>query len=52
MTVTAVLLLAILLVIAGGGIFLYRVLLAIRELLEQINSKLPSAGLITSLLSI
>ena len=52
MTLTAVLLGAILLAIACGGIFLYRILVAIKELLEQINGKLPSSGLITSLLSI
>ena len=52
MTLTAALLGAILLVIVGGGIFVYRALLAIVRLLEQINGKLPSPGLITSLLSI
>jgi hypothetical protein len=52
MTLTVVLLGAILLAIVGGGIFLYRVLVAIRALLEQINGKLPSSGLITSLLPI
>jgi hypothetical protein len=52
MTLTAALLGAILLVIAGGGIFVYRALLAIVKLLEQINEKIPSSGLITSLLSI
>ena len=52
MILTAVLLGAILLVLAGGGIFLYRVLAAIKELLEKINGKLPESGLITSLLSI
>ena len=52
MTLTAALLGAILLVIIGGGIFLYQVLVAIKKLLEQINGKLPSSGIITSLLSI
>ena len=52
MTLTAVLLGAILLAIVGGGVFVYRALLAIVRLLEQINGKLPSSGLITSLLSI
>ncbi len=59
MTVTAALLGATLLVIACGGIFVYRALLAIVRLLEQINrqleqinGKLPSSGLLTSLLSI
>ncbi len=42
---------AVLLVIIGGGIFLYRVLVAIRNLLEEINRKLPSSPLLTSLLS-
>jgi hypothetical protein len=41
MTLTAALLGAILLVIIGGGILLYRALLAIVRLLEQINGKLP-----------
>ena len=35
-----------------GGIFLYRVLVAIRNLLEEINRKLPSSPLLTTLLSI
>ncbi len=52
MTMTAALLGAILVVIVCGGIFLYRALLAIVKLLEQINEKLPSSGLISSLLSI
>ena len=59
MTLTAALLGAILLVVACGGIFVYRALLAIVRLLEQINRQLmqingniPSSGLITSLLSI
>ena len=52
MTLTVALLGAILLVLAGGGIFVYRALLAIVRLLEQINGKLPSSGFITSLLSI
>ncbi len=52
MTLTAALLGAILLVMIGGGILIYRALLAIVRLLEQINGKLPSSGLITSLLSI
>ena len=51
-TVTAVLLGAILLVIICGGIFLYRVLVAIRNLLEEINRKLPSSPLLTTLLSL
>jgi len=52
MTLTAVLLGATLLVIVCGGIFLYRVLVAIRKLLEEINGKLPSSPLLTKLLSI
>jgi len=52
MTLTAALLGAILLIIVCGGIFIYRALVAIVRLLEQINGKLPSSGLITSLLSI
>jgi hypothetical protein len=52
MTLTAALLGAVLLVLVCGGIFIYRALLAIVRSLEQINGKLPSAGLITSLLSI
>ena len=52
MTLTAALLGAILLVMICGGIFVYRALLAIVRLLEQINGKLPSSGLISSLLSI
>ena len=52
MTLTAVLLGAILLVIVCGGIFLYRLLVAIRKLLEEINGKLPSSRLLTKLLSI
>jgi len=52
MTLTAALLSTILLAIVGGGIFVYRALLAIVRLLEQINGKLPSSGIITSLLSI
>jgi len=52
MTLTAVLLGAILLVIVCGGIFLYRLLVAIRKLLEEINGKLPSSPLLTKLLSI
>ena len=52
MTVTAVLLALILLVLVGGGIFLYRVLFTIAILLEQINGKLPSSPLLKSLLSI
>ena len=47
----AALLGAILLVIVCGGIFLYRVLVAIRNLLEEINRKLPSSPLLTTLLS-
>jgi hypothetical protein len=52
MILTAVLLGAILVAIVGGGIFLYRALLAVVRLLEQINGKLPSSGFISSLLSI
>jgi len=52
MTLTAALLGAILVVVIGGGIPMYRTLVAIEKLLEQINGKLPSSGLITSLLSI
>jgi len=52
MTLTALLLGAILLAILGGGVFIYRALLAIVRLLEQINGKLPSPGIVTSLLSI
>ena len=52
MTLTAALLGAILLIIVCGGIFMYRALVAIVRLLEQINAKLPSSGLINSLLSI
>ena len=52
MTLTAALLGAILLVLVGGGIYVYRALLAIVRLLEQINGKLPTPGLITSVLSI
>lgn len=52
MTLTAVLLGAILLVIVCGGVFLYRLLVAVRKLLEEINGKLPSSPLLTKLLSI
>jgi hypothetical protein len=52
MTLAAVLLGGILLVLVGGGRFLYRVLMAVRRMLEAINGKLPSSGLVTSLLSI
>jgi len=52
MTLTATLLGAILLALVCGGILLYRVLVAIRELLVQINGKLPSSGIINSFLSI
>ena len=48
----AVLLAAILLVIVGGGIFVYRALLAIVKLLESIDEKLPSSRLLTTLLSL
>ena len=48
----AVLLAANLLVIVGGGIFVYRALLAIVKLLESINEKLPSSRLLTTLLSL
>ena len=51
-TLTVALLGAILLALVCGGILLYRVLVAIRELLVQINGKLPSSGIINSLLSI
>jgi hypothetical protein len=49
--VIAVLLGAILLFIICSGIFLYRVLVAIRNLLEEITRKLPSSPLLTTLLS-
>jgi hypothetical protein len=52
MTLTAVLLGAILLAIVSGGIALYRMLVAIERSLEQINGKLPVAPLLKSLLSI
>ncbi len=52
MTLAAVLLGAILLVLACGGILMYRALLAIVKLLDQINEKIPARGIITSLLSI
>ena len=52
MTLTAVLLGAILLAMVCGGIFLYRMLVAITKLLEEINRKLPSSRLLTTLLSI
>jgi len=52
MTLSAVLLGVILVVIVCGGIFLYRVLVAIRKLLEEINGKLPSSPLLTTLLSL
>lgn len=48
----AVLIGAILLVIVCGGVFLYRALTAIRNLLEEINRKLPSSPLLTTLLSL
>ena len=48
----AVLLGAILLVIVGGGIFVYRALVAIVKLLDEINEKLPSSPLLTRLLSL
>jgi hypothetical protein len=51
MTLTAALLGGILLAIVGGGILVYRALLAIVRLLEQINGKLPSPGFVSSLLS-
>ena len=47
----AALLGAILMVVVCGGIFLYGVLVAIRKLLEEINGKLPSSPLLTTLLS-
>jgi len=52
MTLTAALLGSILLAIVCGGIYIYRALLAIVRLLEQINGKLPAPGIVTSLLSI
>ncbi len=52
MSLTAVLLGAILLVMLCGGVFIYRALLAIVSLLEQISAKLPVPGIVTSLLSI
>ncbi len=52
MILAAALLGAILLVIGCGGILLYRVLVAIRQLLEEINARLPSSPLLTKLLSI
>lgn len=58
MSLTAVLLGAILLILICGGILLYRVLLAmirmldsIIKLLDEIDRKLPSSGLLTTLLS-
>jgi len=58
MSLTSVLLGAILLVIGCGAIFLYRMLVAITkmleaiiELLDSIDHKLPSSRLLTSLLS-
>ncbi len=58
MSLTAVLLGAILLAIGCGGIFLYRMLVAITKMLEaiiklldSIDHKLPSSRLLTSLLS-
>jgi hypothetical protein len=52
MILAAVLLTAILLVLVGGGISLYRVLADIARLLEQINGKLPSSPLLKTLLSV
>ena len=52
MTLTAALLGAILVAIVWGGIFLYRALLAVVRLLEEMNGKLPLSGFISSLLSI
>ena len=52
MILNAALLGAILLVLVCGGMFLYRVLVAIMELLQEINRKLPSSPLLTKLLSI
>jgi hypothetical protein len=46
--VIAVLLGTILLSIVCGGIFLYRVLVAIRKLLDEINAKLPSSVLVST----
>jgi len=58
MTLNAILLGAILLVTVVGGVFLYRVLVTMTKLLEEvvqvlgeINHKLPSSGLLASLLS-
>ena len=48
----ALLLGAILLVILCGGVFVYRALLAIVKLLEEISGKLPSSRLLTTLLSL
>ena len=62
MTLTEVLLAAILLVLVCGGILVYRVLAAMVKLLEEINAKtklleeidrkLPSSRLLNTLLSI
>jgi len=52
MTLVVVLLGAILIAIVGGGISLYRVLVAIMKSLDEINQKLPMAPLLKSLLSI
>ncbi len=49
---TVLMLGAILLAIVGGGIFVYRALLAIVRLLEEISGKLPSSRLLTTLLSL
>lgn len=48
MILAAALLGAILLVIGCGGIFLYRVLVEVKKLLEEINAKLPSSPLLTN----
>jgi hypothetical protein len=52
MTLMAVLLGAILMVMLGGGICLYRVLVTIMKSLDEINGKMPTAPLLKSLLSI
>ena len=52
MILASILLGAILLAIVGGGLFLYRVLVQIVGLLDEINRKLPSSPLLTRLLSI
>jgi hypothetical protein len=51
MTLIAALLGAILLVLVGGGMFLYRVLVVIAKLLAQFKGKLPSSPLLRTLRS-